>query len=1350
MRSIGITSYCTPSGYEFHELPKPKLTRETDIIIKVQAASINPIDVKRANGTLKRALADSFPYQIGYDCAGTVTKIGSKVTRCKVGDAVYIKLPESCRGSWSEYVTCPEGHVALKPPSLSFADASSIPLAALTGLQALRKYKGDFSDKTVFVPAGLSGTGSYACQLAKNVFKAGKVITTVSTSKVASVGELLGDSTVDEIIDYKKSDPKAVIPAHSVDFLFDTVGCSMEYLPLLRPGGCIISISTLPPGNSLQCSDLMHLPHKPVIPVYVRVALNLQDYFTTRRARCKNVHYEYIFTEQSGQDLDMLKRWVEEGKLKPVVGKIVKFSDIEAVRQASQVVFDGHGGIELACFVLDISYPVFAAMAPHKAGGNKKRRREPVNVDTKLVEIYEDLANEKDEIRLKAAQVLVSQFTPDKNPTDEQVQKVLTRLFRGLCSSRKAARIGFSIALTEVLSQVLSEPRESSEIDIPRVVRFWEAQTNATQGESGQEQRDHHFGRLFGAEAIIKSSILFKPKAPFSEWTKLLDLVFDLAKKKPWIREECGWIIYRCVYELSAQKAEAKYVETALEHLCSNELARTPEGVAIWLAAKDLFPKVQFQTKVWKHDDPLDAKERNQLAKVMKESSVSDAEGGNQASNAKSSGVWNSKLHFAWDAVLSRFGESSAKESKSKTSRLSFVDFWTEVVDNGLFAASSSEERKYWGFLLLIKVLNESPLPLASHVFTKNLVRCLINQLAVEDRYLHRMAAKAAKTIQTRVSKEPEFAAASINGLMGSAGSVNFDQVTKTKTIEKIVVEADLDSLKQIVSFFERLIARPGTDDSKAAASSRQFLAGLLLSIVRARASASDESGEGADALLEHILFTFVRFAYFMEKDGGSSGQAATEPALTQLTQELFRNRINSCLNSLIANQKHATDLPYAVVRKIRDAAKSEEYGQFIIAMDDTLLGSVKSAFKSLKKLSSTEKKGDTAGVDAFRLLYSMTILQVYNGDADAVSMLEELDFCFSKIFADKKSKKEETTGASDALVEILLSFASKPSQLFRRMSEQVFGAFADQISENGLDSLVSILEAKESLAGQQEMFEQQEDEEGDEEMMDVDEDDSDVEVIDTEGSGSDESDDDDEDEDEEVSSDEEADGNDEEAIFEAKLAEALGAHRADSEGPEGSDDDMDDDEMEQVDQQLAKVFQARRDALNQNKDKKNAKENMVNFKNRVLDLLEIYVKKCHSKLLALDLLLPLLRLTRKSTVKQISNKANSVLRDYTRLCKGTAIPKLEDEEPVWELLKSIHQEAHHSGPPSHASACSQASLLVVKVLVAHDKDTITGIVDVYGETRKQQFISKKCHIQPSFFTEWNNWCVSASKQMKN
>lgn len=627
-----------------------------------------------------------------------------------------------------------------------------------------------------------------------------------------------------------------------------------------------------------------------------------------------------------------------------------------------------------------------------------------------------------------------------------------------------------------------------------------------------------------------------------------------------------------------------------------------------------------------------------------------------------------------------------------------------------------------------------------------------MNQLAVEDRYLHRMATKSAKTIQTRVSKEPEFAAAAIKGLMGSAGSINFDQVTKTKTVEKIAVEANSDALKEVVPLLEKLVSHPGTDDSKAAASSRQSLANLLVSIVRSRASSQD-ADEGLQDVLEHILTIFVRSAYFipMEKEG-------PQPPVAPQTQEMFRNRINSCLNSLIASQKYAATLPYSVVRKIRDAAKSEEFGKSIINIDGVLSDSVKSAFKALKKLSSSD---ENAAADAFKLLYSMTLLQVYNGDADAVSMLDELEFCYTKFLGDKKSKKkkkgdeDETSDASDTLVEILLSFASKQSQLFRRISEQVFGAFADKVTATGLESFISILEASENLAGQQEMFEKEEDEE-DGEMMDVDDDDddgeedSDVEVVDAEGG---DDDDDDEDEEEDESDDNNDEPDNEEAEFQAKLAAALGPHAANKPDEESDDEaDMNDDDMEAVDEQLVKVFKARRDALEQKKDKKDAKGNMVNFKNRVLDLVEIYVKKCHSSILALDLLLPLLRLTRKTNTKQIANKATTVLREYSKSCKGSAVPAIAEDstESAWALLKDLHREAGHSGPQAHATACSQASLLVVKVLVAHDKKAIEGVVDVYAATRKEQMLSNKCHVQPSFFTDWNNWCVSARNQMKS
>lgn len=227
----------------------------------------------------------------------------------------------------------------------------------------------------------------------------------------------------------------------------------------------------------------------------------------------------------------------------------------------------------------------------------------------------------------------------------------------------------------------------------------------------------------------------------------------------------------------------------------------------------------------------------------------------------------------------------------------------------------------------------------------------MMNQLAVEDRYLHRMAVKTSKAIQARVAKEPIFAAAAVRGLMGSGEAVNFDQATKTKTVEKIVADADQDALREIVPLFERLIRRPGTSDDKVAASNRQYIAGLLLSIVRAKASTGNgDSEEDYQLILEQILSIFVRSAYFV---GNGAGSIAPEPAFSHATQELLRNRINSSLNSLLASQKYAATIPYTVVRQIRDGAKSEEYGKFIINMDDKLQDSVKTAFKSLKRLSS-------------------------------------------------------------------------------------------------------------------------------------------------------------------------------------------------------------------------------------------------------------------------------------------------------------------------------------------------------------------------------------------------------------
>ncbi|TQV92751.1 hypothetical protein V2A60_009216 [Cordyceps javanica] len=351
MLSITAPKYTNPDGYELSELAKPAVSQPTDVLIKVHAASINPVDVKKADGVMKMAIKDTFPYKIGYDAAGVVEEVGSGVTSFKAGDEVYVRLPESSRGAWAEFAMCPESFIALKPKNMSFGDAASLPLAAMTALQALREYKGSLEGKTVFIPAGLSGTGAYGLQIAKNIFKAGKVITTVSTSKVPKVPELLGDNVVDQVIDYTKDDPVNTIPAGSVDFIFDTTGQATEFMPLLVKGsGLVVSISTAPSGATLQNSSVMNTPDKPRLPIVARVFLDATDQLRKLRARFYGVEYKYIFLDPNGEDLALLKDGAEQGKLRAVVGSRVDLKNIDKVREACWQTYKGKGGLGKTVF----------------------------------------------------------------------------------------------------------------------------------------------------------------------------------------------------------------------------------------------------------------------------------------------------------------------------------------------------------------------------------------------------------------------------------------------------------------------------------------------------------------------------------------------------------------------------------------------------------------------------------------------------------------------------------------------------------------------------------------------------------------------------------------------------------------------------------------------------------------------------------------------------------------------------------------------------------------------------------------------------------------------------------------
>ncbi|CAL0298959.1 unnamed protein product [Lupinus luteus] len=219
------------------EIPEIK---EDQVLIKVVAAALNPIDYKRNLGYL-RTFAIPLPAVPGYDVAGVVVRIGSQVTKFKVGDEVYGDINEiaiqnvKTIGSLAEYTTAEEKLLAHKPNNLSFSEAASLPAAIITAYQGLEAVQ--FSaGKSVLVLGGAGGVGTLTIQLAKHVFGASKVAATASTTKL----ELLRELGADLPIDYTKENFEEL--PEKFDVVYDTVGESERALKAIKEGGKVMTI----------------------------------------------------------------------------------------------------------------------------------------------------------------------------------------------------------------------------------------------------------------------------------------------------------------------------------------------------------------------------------------------------------------------------------------------------------------------------------------------------------------------------------------------------------------------------------------------------------------------------------------------------------------------------------------------------------------------------------------------------------------------------------------------------------------------------------------------------------------------------------------------------------------------------------------------------------------------------------------------------------------------------------------------------------------------------------------------------------------------------------------------------
>jgi DNA polymerase phi len=286
--------------------------------------------------------------------------------------------------------------------------------------------------------------------------------------------------------------------------------------------------------------------------------------------------------------------------------------------------------------------------------------------------IYNLLGSYDNAEHIAAADALITGvLSSDEEVLQRHLEK---RLFRGLASSRNASRVGFSLVLTEILSQLFGD-KALSESKFPnltfdKVLSILLEKTQASGNLPGQEERDFCFGQLFGLQCFVEAKILFGTDS--SRWLTILDLLLKLANKKVWLRSHCAWVIVQTLPQMGQTKAE----ET-LKKLVDANWGKSAEGVGIWLKAASCYPKMKLPSKPW--TNPLAPKSLPELANVLKENVKQDT--GNQeaaAANAVASN-WNSQLHFVWDLILEfflgRLDTSKAPDAEH------FKLFWGTVVD---------------------------------------------------------------------------------------------------------------------------------------------------------------------------------------------------------------------------------------------------------------------------------------------------------------------------------------------------------------------------------------------------------------------------------------------------------------------------------------------------------------------------------------------------------------------------------------------------------------------------------------------------------------------------------------------
>ncbi|HEY6971206.1 MAG TPA: NAD(P)-dependent alcohol dehydrogenase [Candidatus Angelobacter sp.] len=308
MKAIVYHNYGSPDVLKFEEVEKP-VPKDNEVLLKVRAASVNPLDwhFMRGEPYLARIMAGGLRKpktgRLGADVAGQVEAVGRSVTQFNPGDEVF----GTCRGALAQYVCAPESRLVMKPNTISFEQAASVPVAALTALRGLRNNGHVQPGYKVLINGAAGGVGTFAVQMAKSF---GADVTGVCSTRNVEMIRSLG---ADHVVDYTQAD------FTKTEQRYDVILDNMTNHPLsairriLKPRGIFAAVGGSSGPWMLEFLALLF-------------KMLLLSGFSKRK-------WSMVMAKANKEDLNAICQLIETGKVKPVIDRSYQLSEApEAIR----------------------------------------------------------------------------------------------------------------------------------------------------------------------------------------------------------------------------------------------------------------------------------------------------------------------------------------------------------------------------------------------------------------------------------------------------------------------------------------------------------------------------------------------------------------------------------------------------------------------------------------------------------------------------------------------------------------------------------------------------------------------------------------------------------------------------------------------------------------------------------------------------------------------------------------------------------------------------------------------------------------------------------------------------------